>query len=344
MSSGLLQAVGSLDVSQFWPTGRSDADTTKLILDVAEDAIQFKRDDQSPFVATKVFNDAVVKGRGRNKAIRNGKLTIRLQGIDAPELHYRPAALSTSEKKGLTEKQIDAFRDLLAEYRQYQGATAAKALHDYLGGFGEKIPGRAVTRVDTPNEVFDAYGRFVGDIEINDGAKVVNLNHWLVEQGWAFPTFYSSMNDAEIEAFIERAAKARGDKRGVWKLLSSKIEAFDFDLLEPEENDLDVLKDDKGPVLFPKLYRRQANWAARRKAKATRQSFQDYLATASNGRPDSCFETDDFLKNGVFSATPRGFDEFVKDGKKVLFGPLELVFSEAQSTVLDADGNPIRAF
>ncbi|MBM3654616.1 MAG: thermonuclease family protein, partial [Alphaproteobacteria bacterium] len=37
MSSGLLQAVGSLDVSQFWPTGRSDADTTKLILDVAED-------------------------------------------------------------------------------------------------------------------------------------------------------------------------------------------------------------------------------------------------------------------------------------------------------------------
>ncbi|MBM3562390.1 MAG: thermonuclease family protein [Alphaproteobacteria bacterium] len=317
MSSGTLKAVGSLDVSQFWPTGRSDADTTKLLLDVADDSIQFRRGDQSPFVTTKVFDDAVVRGRGRNKAIRNGRLTIRLQGIDAPELHYRPAALSSSEKKGLAEKQIEAFRDLLAEYRQFFGATATKALSDFLRGFGDKIPSRAVTRVDTPNEVFDAYGRFVGDIEIDDGAKVVNLNHWLVEGGWAFPTFYSSMSDAEIEAFIERAAKARDEKRGVWKLLSSKIDAFDFDLIEPRKNEVDVLDDDAGPMLFPKLFRCQANWAARRKAKATRLSFQDYLATASNGRPESCYETDDFLKNGVFSAIPRGFDEFVKDGKKV---------------------------
>jgi len=40
------------------------------------------------------------------------------------------------------------------------------------------------TRVSKPNDVFDKYGRFVGDLLLSD---VTNLNHWMLAAGWAFP-------------------------------------------------------------------------------------------------------------------------------------------------------------
>jgi endonuclease YncB( thermonuclease family) len=69
------------------------------------------------------------------------------------------------------------------------------------------------THVDAPNEVFDTYGRLVGDIEVTVGGHKVDVNHWLVEQGFAYPTFYSSMNADEIKAFLALAKTARTKKR-----------------------------------------------------------------------------------------------------------------------------------
>jgi endonuclease YncB( thermonuclease family) len=100
MPVGLLEVEGTIDVKQFWPEGRSDADTTKVVVNVAPDAIHFRKSDSSPFQPTHVFDNAKVKVKGRTATapIKNGKLTIRLQGIDAPELHYMPSPLSPAEK------------------------------------------------------------------------------------------------------------------------------------------------------------------------------------------------------------------------------------------------------
>jgi hypothetical protein len=113
----------------------------------------------------------------------------------------------------------------------------------------------------------------------------VNLNHWLVEQAWAFPTYYSSMTNEEIIAIDTLAKAARSKKRGVWKFLSKTVGTFDFTSREPKKNDTKVLANDKGPVLFPKLYRRFASWSARNKASVTKQTFQTFLTNGVGGNP-----------------------------------------------------------
>ncbi|UPK36451.1 thermonuclease family protein [Bradyrhizobium sp. 186] len=345
MPVGLLEVEGTIDVSQFWPEGRSDADTTKVVVNVAPDAIRFRKNDSSPFQPTRVFDNAKVKGRTNAAPIKNGKLTVRLQGIDAPELHYRPSPLSTAEKKGLTDAKRAAYHEVTHPYRQFLGATSSKALRDFLAGAGEAtLACRVFTHVDAPNEVFDTYGRLVGDIEVTVAGKTVDINHWLVEQGLAYPTFYSSMNDDEIKAFLALAKTARTKKLLVWKHLAKTIAAFDFDLREPKKNETDVLATDKGPVILPKLYRRTTNWSARKKAKVTSQNFRNFLAQGSGGKPDTCYAIDDFLTNGVYSATPRNFADFVEGGKTIKFQPDGLVFGEAPSSLVGADGKTITKF
>ena len=321
MVAGLLQMQGSIALDQFWPAGRSDADTTKMVLTVSPGAIEFRKNSATPFHPTHVFDNAVVKGRTRKPPIKNGQVTIRLQGIDATELHYQPSPLSPAEKKGLSAAKSDAYHLVTHSYRQFLGATATKALHDFLSGTGHpSLACHVFTQVDKPDEVFDTYGRLVGDIEVTIGGKTVNINQWLVEQGWAFPTFYSSMTNDEINTLLGLAKTARSKKSGVWKFLRKTIGPFDFKLLEPKKNELSVLASDKGPVILPKLYRRYTNWSARNKAKITSQSFQTFLAAGSDGRPDACFVTADFLANGVHSAAHRTY-EFVVAGKTIKFEP-----------------------
>ena len=345
MVAGLLQMRGSIALNQFWPTGRSDADTTKIVLAVSPDAIEFRKNSSVPFHSTHVFDHAVVNGRTRKAPIRNGQVTIRLQGIDATELHYQPSPLSRTEKKGLSAAKLGAYHAVTHPYRQFLGATATKALHDFLATTGKPaLDCHVFTQVDEPGEVFDTYGRLVGDIEATVGGKLVNINQWLVEQGWAFPTFYSSMTNDEINMLRGLAKTARSKKSGVWKFLSKSIGPFNFNLLEPKKNDLSVLATDKGPVILPKLYRRYTNWSARNKAKVTSQNFQKFLAAGSNGKPDVCFVTADFLANGVHSATHRTFDQFVVAGKTTKFEPDGLVFSEAPSALIGPDKKPITQF
>ena len=345
MPAGLLEVDGSIDLKQFWPDGRSDADTTKVVLNVGPNAIKFRKDSSSPFHPTHVFEGATVRGRTKTAPIKNGKVTIRLQGIDATELHYQPSPLSTAEKSGHPAAQLKAYHDLVHSYRQLLGATSTKALHDFLGSTGKTtLDCRVITQVDTPNEVFDTYGRLVGDIELTVNGKLLNLNHWLVEHGWAYPTFYSSMTNDEINALLALAKAARANKTLVWKFLSKVIGPFDFNLREPRVGDTSVLATDKGSAIFPKLFRRYTNFSPRKKAKVTPQNFQAFLVAGSGGKPDICFEIADFLTNGVHSATPHNFANFVVGGKTIKFQPDGLVFKEAPSTLLGPDNKPVAHF
>ncbi|RQH14139.1 thermonuclease family protein [Bradyrhizobium sp. RP6] len=345
MPVGLLEVEGTIDVGQFWPEGRSDADTTKVLVTMAPDAVRFRKSGSAPFQPTHVFEGAKVKGRTSTTPIKHGKLTVRLQGIDAPELHYMPSPLSAAEKKGLTDATKQAYHEVTHSYRQFLGATASKALHDFLSSSGEAaLACRVFTHVDAPNEVFDTYGRLVGDIEVTVAGEKVDINHWLVGEGFAYPTFYSSMNEDEIRAFLALAKIARTRKLPVWKHLAKTIGPFDFDLREPKAGDTAVLATDKGPVIPPKLYRRYTNWSARKKAKVTSQNFQTFLGEGASGKPDTCYETGDFLQNGVHAATPRNFAEFVEGGKTIKFQPEGLVFGEAPSTLVGADGKVVREF
>src|SRR5262249_27056289 len=149
-----------------------------------------------------------VKGASTRPAVRNNKITIRLQGIDATELHYS----ATLPGKGL----IDNGK----RFHQFFGETATVKLHDFATQAGKgTIMCDVVTSVDHPNDVFDTFGRFVGDILITVNGKKVDLNHWMVQNGWAFPTYYNSMSKDEINTIQKLSEDARKAKKGIWPTL-----------------------------------------------------------------------------------------------------------------------------
>jgi hypothetical protein len=152
--------------------------------------------------------------------------------------------------------------------------------------------------VDKPNDVFDTYGRLVGDIEVTINGKTVNINQWLVEHGWAFPTFYSSMSNDEIDVLMALAKTARSKKLPVWKNLT-KTSAHSISTWSSQRRTSSVcLQRTQGRNFCPNCIVATRAWSARNKANVTSQSFQQYLAAGPGGKPDVCFETSDFLPTG----------------------------------------------
>ena len=100
MAAGLLEVSATLDVAQFWPTGESDADTTKVIVNTGPNSFRFRPHPGTGFQVTRAFDDVTVKGRITKKPIdEQGRMTVRLEGVDAPELHYTPQAFARRRTK-----------------------------------------------------------------------------------------------------------------------------------------------------------------------------------------------------------------------------------------------------
>ncbi|MBH0207001.1 MAG: hypothetical protein A4C66_11110 [Nitrospira sp. HN-bin3] len=114
---GKLMIDGTVDLSQFWPIGESDADTTKIVLTVLPGAVQYQPPDGIPRPTTK-FDEACVKSFGKLKpVIKDGKITLRLQGLDAPELHYQPQSMKWKSDKGQPFRSLIRSIDLLKRHR-----------------------------------------------------------------------------------------------------------------------------------------------------------------------------------------------------------------------------------
>lgn len=328
MASGLLTVNGTIDLDQFWPVGSSDADTTKVLVAVSAGSFRFQPFPGAPAEVTSVFADAVVVGRARRKVIDNsGRITVRLQGVDAPELHYRPPAhLRRSDR---TPEQHELYLEWNHEYRQHFAEAATIDLRDRLAAVGEDpVPCLVVTAVDEPSEVFDTYGRFVGDIVIATDGNETNINRWLMRQGWAFPGFYSSMLNREIENLLADANAAWADNFGIWPHLPDTIGSFDFDL-RYRGRGVDA-QPDEGPVIYPKFFRRLAQWAVNRKAKMLTGTFHAYLRS----KPEYYFHVTEFLEQGPTASTPRRLDEAVSPDGFVELWPEEFVFQEAPSRLV----------
>jgi endonuclease YncB( thermonuclease family) len=333
----MLRIEGRIDVDQFWPAGQSDADTTKIVVHVNRSSFFFAADGQD-FRPTTVFFGARSRGTGTKQVVSDdGKITVRLQGVDAPELHFRAAALKKSPDVSDTERA--AYNTLnRPKRRQYWGETATVALARML----RRIDATAldcvfVSAVDAPGDVVDTYGRFVGNIRVGaDFARDLNL--WLAEEGWVFPSFYSSMSADEIEALIAACKKGKR-KRRVWPAYSDDTASFDPDLVYRGEGVPIDAAADRGPILMPKVYRRQVAYRMERGARVFRGSFTAFLKS----RPDDCYGTKDFLDQGHAAATIMKLHDFM-DGDRIALKPEDVVFREKPSRLVDTNGRTITRF
>jgi endonuclease YncB( thermonuclease family) len=128
---GMVELHGSVDLNQFYYRGGlSDADTVKINLTV--DSVRFRPDKDSQWLENLqvFFNGPYVESPKRPVVDKKNRMTIRLQGIDAPELHYR-----AQEPRGLTEEEKSRW--LTKEFRQYWGARCTSELVNFLNQYDD---------------------------------------------------------------------------------------------------------------------------------------------------------------------------------------------------------------
>jgi endonuclease YncB( thermonuclease family) len=335
--SGLLRIRGVVDLTQFWPNGSSDADTSKVKVNVGPGSFAFAADGKK-FKATHALDKAIVIGASKKPVIdAQSRVTVRLQGIDAPELHYKAPALRKSRLEVTPDKRAAYNAENKTERRQYWGETATLALAQKLSTYGAgAIRCEVCSYVDHPYELMDTYGRVVGNLHV--GRRFgLDLNRWLTEQGWVFPAFYSSMSEAEIQTLLAAAAKGRRQGR-VWSTLSDDTSKWKPKLVYRKGGPIDTAND-QGALILPKLFRRQVAYRMELHAKVFKGSFAEFLTA----RPDECYLTSEFLDEGLHAAPTHRLAEFMK-GKRFLKSPEDLVFREKFSSVVNAAGQRIDDF
>lgn len=329
---GTLGITGTIDVQQFWPDGKSDADTTKIVVDISRGAIRYRKDGTAQAKRTGVYDTAFAKVQGKRKPVVNdGRITVRLQGIDAPELHVRPKpqpSLGSLAGTGLSR-----------DYRQHQAETATVRLGGFLASKGSgRLACRFYSELDHdegPAAAIDSYGRFVGNILVGR----VDVNLWLLERGLAMIALYNSMSRGEINACL--SAWNNGKGTGIARYHTRQITKFDPALVVRAKGS-QIVDEGAGKFILPKLFRRQCTWYAYRKAGLLRDDYQKFLQRSDER--DRYFELRDILAGGLNSARSRPFSTCVERGRKLLRRPEQIVFQEDASTLYDARGRPITSW
>jgi endonuclease YncB( thermonuclease family) len=297
-----LKITGKIAISQFWPEGKSDADTTNLKMKV--DGFQFKTN--GPFKPTAAYINTEISVQGKKKSIISYEgqarqhINVRLQGIDAPELHYRIYAPSEIGKY----KSNAVFKELNKhEYRQFMSENATVALGNHLKPFAD-VNGEVACyfiseNLNEPKDVLDVYGRFVGDIVISQNNQNININQWLLQENWVLPAYYNSMLPNEITT-LETIYQQSIVKQRISKQYTNKINAasFDFNLRfrEPNINPVVNSQADTGKVIFPKMFRRLCPYWIKKKAGIENITFEKYLKNSDSS--DGLHFRSNFLQNG----------------------------------------------
>lgn len=334
---GQFRVTAKLQIAQFWPEGKSDADTATVQIDPSGAGLEFREHSSLPWRPQPALMKSKVKGRqGTDSVVRSqNKLSIRLQGIDAPELHFRPTLPGRRDAPEITDAQRTEFKNWNEDYRQPLGESATQALHAELSTLGTPdIEVHVFSYVDEPNDLFDVYGRLVGNVVV--ASTGLDLNVWLLENGWVFPAYYNSMSPDEINTL--NSAWDRG-----WQIPGRLWDQFDYQI--PNFDPSRIFRSapgasDGGIATVPKIFRRQALWFAMKKSRILSGSLVSYL----RANPESVQLTPDFLSLGGTAAPWYKLSDFILSNGELNFDPEMLIFQESSSTLLDDNGNRITAW
>ncbi|MBZ0186296.1 MAG: thermonuclease family protein [Candidatus Obscuribacterales bacterium] len=320
---------GTVKTDQFLPRGTSDADTVKL--DISQGAIYYGKFDSEELTETRIFEGAYALVENKKEPLISKKriVDVRLQGIDAAELHL-PVKIEGANT---------------VHFRQYFGKTATVKLLKLLGGPGRVLPCQIWSYVDSPGDLFDAYGRLIGDAFIDiDEKTTVHINSWLVEKGLVVPTFYASMLFEEIDYLLSLSSRAHSRRLGLWPYLTDRVKRSELKLTFRYSDRTYDPRADLGPVLFPKVFRRAANWmrALQTGSIDRATTFRDYLIS----EPPVVFAfLSDFLNYGPYAAIPRYYlEDAVTPGGIVKISPLDVIFFEQLSRIFDQNDIEIKSF
>ena len=168
---------------------------------------------------------------------------LRLEGMDAPELHYGAAA------QPLGAESREALLGLLG----FEEVTYAADRCTVLAATPERPPATVLTRAADANGRIVAFvvpgasGLADGEpVRLDDALLSRTVNHAMVAAGWAYLLAYTALAGAHRRALGTAARQARGAGLGVWGL----DRTWEFDLRGPDP------LGPGGQLVMPKLFRR----------------------------------------------------------------------------------------
>src|SRR5690348_15008637 len=175
--------------------------------------------------------------------------------------------------------------------------------------------------------------------QVDVGGQQTDVNLWLVREGWVYPSFYDSMKATEINAVLSawKSGKAKGR---VAKDLSPTVGKLDFSLVYRSGTHLHVVSGaDKGPVLYPKMFRRLVTWSVERKAGVTSQSFKQFVASGG----DKYRKLGDYVAHGAGSKM-YALDTLLTAGGASNLRPESTVFHEDPNSQLKKDNKIVHTW
>jgi endonuclease YncB( thermonuclease family) len=348
---GLLRITGTIDLSQFWPDGTSDTDTATVV--TSANGFEFSPDGSPQALRrTRVFDGAQIAKKNVIKS--GGKVTVRIQGIDAPELHCPPGV---RKPKGFPKGK--PLKGNGGKFRQLQGETSTAGLGGDVGAKPQPnvVPCEITTRINVPNDAFDMFGRLIGDISFRVDGKSVSLAHLAATNGWALPAYYNSMNPHEILTLQDLFEQARKKKRGIWRHFDRSVGKLNLlKFRDGKAFDQKAQQADRGPFVVPKIYRRQLRYSVLQQNNLAPKTFMDYLAgkpfkgQTTKGTKDAWATRSAFLANPTMKKPTKAPNDslagLLSAGNTFpsgagISGPGDIVFFEQPSTLKKKNGTPI---
>ena len=186
-----------------------------------------------------------------------GSTQLRMEGIDALELHFTAPGVGTHQPRPLADQARDQLIDTLGLAPVTYAPPDHRRVKPPAPKDGE--PGWILTRA------LDVHGRpvswlFTGEPPAPDGDQFWldapllrrSANHAQVAAGAAYPLFYDTLFADLREALAAAAQVAEEDKRGVWQS-DATLSGVDGSSIAALERD---------GVIFPKLFRRLVEYHA----------------------------------------------------------------------------------
>ncbi len=299
---GDVEISGKVDVFQYWPNGSSDVDTVRFLPDLT--TATYHSDNPSVNVQTFFERGGTFQpddnnpGEERFKGILRTaggiSLSVRLQGIDAPETHYSPnfrEGMFDGDYATWIAKHLVQKRSHRQPYGKLCTDFFANDLRKLLGigPFDPKAPEPPVDAkvrilADSINSAADVYGRIVGYVTLTRNGQDVVLNDFALENGYAFCSFYGSMSIEEMRrlAGLYDAHPTGGNpKSKLRKSVSGHLRDFEPELWTTRsmrDTDRDDNGDDFPAKCFdPKLFRRCVDWVGRKQVLNENIHLLDYM-------------------------------------------------------------------
>lgn len=225
----------------------------------------------------------------------NGSVQMRLEGIDAPELHYQ----SSSQPQGSSARDallgwlgVDAVRDGIAFLPD--GATISS-------------PAPVGVPVTVLANAVEPHGRIIAYVlpprrgrtrpkrcRVSESVLRATANYALVQSGKAYSLAYTSLPAAHREVLRAAARAARAKKLGVWKD-DATMRGF---ALTGGQRSIGP----GGALIFPKLFRRCVDYLADRRV-GFGGTFLEWLrGHGSNGEPKPDLVTVKYAANILLSS------------------------------------------